>query len=65
MPASRIIVRFRDGSPGRDERVALPLAVGPTKPVFADKDGRCVVEHVPVGTVTIYVDGDNYRTVLR
>jgi hypothetical protein len=62
MPASTIIVQFRDGSPGRGKRVVLGFAAGQTQPAFTDRDGRCVVEHASVGKATIYVSGDDCGT---
>lgn len=58
MPASTVIVQFRDGSPGASKRVVLAFASGQTEAVFTDRHGRVVIEHSSVGRATVYVSGD-------
>lgn len=62
MPASKIIVSYRDGSPGSNKRVVLGFPSGQTRSVITGPDGKATVEHDSAGTATVYVDGTNYGT---
>jgi hypothetical protein len=59
MPASTIIVQFRDGSPATSKRVVLGFSSGQTDVAFTDRAGRVVIEHRSVGRATVYVSGDD------
>lgn len=60
MAYSAVVVQHRDGTPARGYRVVLEFSAGQTRPVFTDKDGRCVIEHMSVGRAKIYVSGRDY-----
>jgi hypothetical protein len=62
MAASKVIVSYRDGSPGRDLRVVLGFPSGQTSPVFTGRDGKATIEHKSTGEATVYVDGKSYGT---
>ncbi len=62
MPASTIIVQYRDGSPGSHKEVVLGFGSGMTRSHFTDRDGRVVIEHSSVGTAVVYVSGDRCET---
>lgn len=62
MPASTIIVQYRDGSPGSHREVVLGFSSGQTRSHWTDRDGRVVVEDSSVGTAVVYVSGDRYET---
>jgi len=59
MPASTIIVQYRDGTPARNIRVVLGFWSGTTDAVYTDYYGQVVVEHSPVGKATVYVSGND------
>lgn len=62
MPASTVIVQFRDGSPGSHKSVVLGFGSGQTDTHYTDRDGRVVIEHASTGTAVVYVSGDRCET---
>lgn len=58
MPASVIIVQYRDGSPGIQRRVVLGFSSGLTSPAYTDRHGEVCIEHSSVGRADVYVNGD-------
>ena len=58
MPASTVIVQFRDGSPASYRQVVLGFPGGLTRSYFTDRDGRAIVEHASTGWAAVYVSGD-------
>lgn len=62
MPASSIIVSYRDGSPGSNKRVVLGFPSGQSEAVYTDYYGKAVIEHSSVGLATVYVAGNNEGT---
>lgn len=57
MPASTIIVQYRDGSAARNVRVVLGFTAGMTSDKYTDSRGHVVVEHNSIGKATVYVNG--------
>lgn len=57
LPASTIIVQYRDGSPGSNKEVVLGFSSGLTRSQFTDRDGRAIIEHLSVGEAVVYVSG--------
>jgi len=62
MPASTIIVSYRDGSPASSTRVVLGFSSGMTNPAFTDGRGHVTIEHSATGNATIYVRGSKVGT---
>ena len=58
MPASTIIVQYKDGSPASSKRVVLGFSSGLTENAYTDDHGLAVVEHSSTGRADVYVSGD-------
>lgn len=58
MPASTIIVQYRDGSPARHKRVTLGFLSGISKDAYTDSSGRATIEHSSVGWANVYINGE-------
>lgn len=57
MPASTIIVQYRDGSPCSHTRVVLGFSSGMSREAYTNSHGEATVEHSSTGRATIYVSG--------
>jgi hypothetical protein len=60
MPASTIIVQYRDGSMARHVEVILGFDWGMTSPAYTNDYGEAVVEHSSAGRVEIFVSGRSF-----
>lgn len=62
MPASTIIVQYKDGSPASHVRVVLGFSSGLTRDFYTNEYGEVTIEHSSVGRAEIYVSGKKVGT---
>lgn len=64
MPLSTVHVQYGDGSPGRGVGVQLSFATGGmTNTVYADNQGRAIIEHAGSGSASIFANGQDCGTM--